>query len=270
MPNLSVAAVALTFASAAPHAWAGHYDDEEEIPYDEAEIYFELNDTDGDLGIHALIDGEAWKKLEIETPWDREILEIWVKGRLRRQGLTEIFFESAEPGFDELSPEEFFRRFPKGKYEISGRTLEGDELESKARVTHLMPAPPANFTVNGEDARPEDGECDEENLDVLSGEVTIRWGAVTQSHPDIGWPRSSGIEIVRYQAVAESEDEDENVFTTSIDIAPDDADYYEVTFPEESFVDGTEVKFEVVTREKSHNQTGIESCPFEYSAENGG
>jgi hypothetical protein len=29
------------------------------------------------------------------------------KGRLGNQGLTEIFFESAEPGFDEFSAEEF-------------------------------------------------------------------------------------------------------------------------------------------------------------------
>ena len=30
---------------------------EEEIPFDEAELFFELNDTDGDLGIHGKIDG---------------------------------------------------------------------------------------------------------------------------------------------------------------------------------------------------------------------
>lgn len=36
-----------------------------EIPFSVADVYFELYDTDGDLGIHALIDGEPWKKLEI-------------------------------------------------------------------------------------------------------------------------------------------------------------------------------------------------------------
>ena len=84
------------------------------FPYDEANLFFELNNTDGDLGIHALIDGEAWKKLKIEDPRGRKMLDIRVKGRLKRQGLTEIFFESAEPTFDELDPQDFFRRFRLG------------------------------------------------------------------------------------------------------------------------------------------------------------
>ena len=61
--------VALILGAAAPAGWADDDDDDEdEIPFDVAEIFFELNNTDGDLGIHALIDGEAWKKLEIEDP----------------------------------------------------------------------------------------------------------------------------------------------------------------------------------------------------------
>ncbi len=31
--------------------------DEDEVPFDVAQVFFELNNTDGDLGIHALIDG---------------------------------------------------------------------------------------------------------------------------------------------------------------------------------------------------------------------
>ena len=95
LPVLSTAMVALIFVSTGSVSRA--HDDE--IPFDEAELFFELNNTDGDLGIHALIDGEAWKKLEIEDPREREILDVSVRGRLRRQGLTEIFFESAEPVF---------------------------------------------------------------------------------------------------------------------------------------------------------------------------
>jgi len=57
-------------------------------PFAEAEVFFELNDTDGDLGIHASIDGEAWKQLEMTDPNDRRILNIRAEGRLRRQGLT--------------------------------------------------------------------------------------------------------------------------------------------------------------------------------------
>ena len=108
----SLAALAVAIAS--PLAWADDDDDddEEEIPFAEHEIFFELNNTDGDLGIHALIDGEGWRRLSIEDPNERKMLNVRVKGRLRRQGLTEIFFESAEPRFSELTPAVFFARFP--------------------------------------------------------------------------------------------------------------------------------------------------------------
>ena len=76
----------LTLSLAASQSWAGKNDDE--IPYDEAEVFFELNNTDGDLGIHALIDGDAWKRLVIEDTRGRKILNVRVKGRLRKQGLT--------------------------------------------------------------------------------------------------------------------------------------------------------------------------------------
>jgi hypothetical protein len=36
-----------------------------------AEIFLELNDTDGDLGVHASIDGGAWTNLKIEGPQRR-------------------------------------------------------------------------------------------------------------------------------------------------------------------------------------------------------
>jgi hypothetical protein len=76
-------------------------------PFTEAEIFFELNDTDGDLGIHASIDGEPWTALEIEGPGGRELLDMVSRGRLRTQGLTQLSLESAEPAFDELAPADF-------------------------------------------------------------------------------------------------------------------------------------------------------------------
>ncbi len=65
-----------------------------ELPFSEAQLYFELNHTDGDLGIHGLIDGDAWKSLEIEDPGEQLLMNVWVRGSLRKQGMTEIFFES--------------------------------------------------------------------------------------------------------------------------------------------------------------------------------
>ena len=47
-------------------------------------------------------------------------MNVWVRNSLRQQGMTEFFFESAEPSFDELSPARFFNRFRQGIYEIEG------------------------------------------------------------------------------------------------------------------------------------------------------
>ena len=264
---LIVPVVALILGAAAPELWAGgHHDEDDEIPFDEAEIFFELNDTDGDLGIHALIDGEAWKRLEIEDPRERKMLNIKVKGRLRKQGLTEIFFESAEPTFDELDPEDFFKRFPEGIYEIEGLTLEGQEMESKTELTHVMPAPPEP-TVNG-DPMAEQCDPDEAGYDatVVTGlPVTIAWDPVALSHPDPdggGAGVQSPIEVTirNYEVVLEVELEvngEEFASVISVILPPD---VREFTVPEEFIGLGDEFKYEVLAREESFNQTAVESC----------
>jgi hypothetical protein len=231
-------------------AFAEYDDDEFEIPFDEAEIYFELNNTDGDLGIHSLIDGEPWKHLAIEDPRGRKMLNIFVQGRLRRQGLTEIFFESAEPTFDELPPRRFFRRFPEGEYEIEGRTLYGQEMESVAELTHLLPAPPTNVAVNNL-AVSEDCEADP-GPEVLSP-VTVTWDPVTHSHPELGIT-DEPIEVVLYQVVVEQLDLE---VTTTMELPPD---VTQVELPLSFTQLGGDFKIEIIVREESGNQTAMESC----------
>jgi len=65
---ISSAAAVLLLSPVAPVALAN---DDDEIPFSVANVFFELNNTDGDLGIHALIDGEPWKKLKIEDTTSR-------------------------------------------------------------------------------------------------------------------------------------------------------------------------------------------------------
>ena len=235
--------------------------DDDEIPFDVAEVFFELNNTDGDLGIHALIDGEPWKKLIIEDKRERKMLQVGVRGRLRRQGLTEIFFESAEPTFDELSPETFFRRFPAGTYEVEGRTLDGEELESETEITHAMPAPPA-AEVNG---IPAAIQCDDEETDydapTVAGPVVISWPPVTTTHPDLGSPRNStDITIHNYQVVVETELEGpggEFVSVLSVVLPPD---VTALEIPAGFLAQNDTFKYEVLARESSYNQTALESC----------
>ena len=237
-------------------------DDEDEMSFAEAHLFFELKNTDGDLGIHALIDGDPWKRLTIEDPQNRKILNVYVRGRLRRQGLTEIFFESAEPPFDELPPNVFFHRFPEGIYDVEGKTLDGLELESETEITHAMPAPPAAL-VNGV---PMSQQCDDEEpgYDAISvvQPVTISWPAVASTHPELGHPQGSpDITIVNYEVVVETEltlaGDEEFVTVFSVVLPPD---VTSMTVPEEFLSQSEEFKFEVLAREESWNQTAVESC----------
>ncbi len=264
--NLTANLLVLSVALGTCHsiAWSDD-DDDEEIPFDEAHLFFELNNTDGDLGIHALIDGDAWKKLEIESPNEREMLDIRVKSRLRRQGLTELFFESAEPTFDELPPRRFFRRFPAGIYEIEGVTLDGEELESETELTHVMPAPPG-ATVNGE---PMAEQCDEEeplfDITEVSAPVTIAWDEVTMSHPDAdgggaGVQPPVPVSIHNYEVVVEIEVEVDGEEFASVFSAILPPDVRSMMIPPEFLAQGDTFKYEVLAREKSFNQTAIESC----------
>ena len=238
-----------------PMSKGGHDDDDDdddddggEIPFDEANLYLELNHTDSDLGIHGLIDGDAWKLLEIESPDERQNLKVAATGSLRKQGMTEFFFESDEPQFpDEISLRKFFGRFPAGTWEISGVTLEGDELESEVELSHVLAAPPEDIMVNDEMAAE---NCDADDLPVVSEPVTISWEEVIYSHPTVG--DAGDIEVVTYQLVVERE---ELIF--SVDLPPDVTSF---EIPEDFTGLGDEFKFEIIVKTDTGNQTAVESC----------
>lgn len=246
--NLTAVSMATTAAFFSGAVMA-EYDDGNEIPFSVSNIYFELNNTDGDLGIHALIDGEPWKSLQIEDPREREMLDIDLSGRLRRQGLTELFFESAEPTFDELAPEKFFKRFPEGEYEIEGITLEGLEMESTSLLSHVLPGPPVIY-VSGVPT-PED--CDDDPIPVVSNPVIVEWDPVTESHPELG--KWGPIEVTLYQLVVEREEPVPLKFT--VDLPPN---VTSMELPAELIGADEEFKLEVLVREASGNQTATETC----------
>jgi hypothetical protein len=247
----SMTLAALVFGGAAP-AGGPKDDGKEEIPFEEAQLFFELNDTDGDLGIHGLIDGDEWKRLRIEDPSERLLLNVQVRGRLRRQGLTELFFESAEPSFDELSPEQFFQRFPEGVYEIEGVTLDGEELEGETELSHVMPAPPGNVQVSG---IPAAVNCDADPLPAVDPDepVVISWAPVTGSHPEIG--DSGPVEVAKYQFVLEVEVPE--LLEMSVDLPPGITEF---EVPEALIGLADEFKFEIIVRADNGNQTAVESC----------
>jgi len=211
----------------------------------ETELFFELNDTDGELGIHASIDGGPYKSLEIEGPRGRTLLRVNAYGHLARQGLTQLMLESAEPTFDELSPRRFFRRFPEGRYEIEvsrGR----QEFETEVELSHVMAAPP-EARVNGISAAE---SCDADELPVVSEPVVIDWEPVTASHPEIG--REGMVNMVRYQFFVEQGDTQ-----FGVDLPPETTEFQ---VPLAITKTGGEFKFEIIARTADLNNTAIESC----------
>lgn len=221
-------------------------DDEEEVPFAEGQVLIQLNDTDGDLGFHARIDGDAWTRLTIEGPNERRLLGISLRGALRHQGLTELAFESAEPTFDELDPEAFFERFPQGEYEIEGRGSDGTELESTSVLSHLIPAAPDDLSVSG---IPAPKDCNGA-LPIPTEPIEIAWGPVTMAHAVLG--RDGDVEVDSYEVAVEGE---------SVDITINvDGETTSVELAEGAIPSGEEVKFQVLVREAEGNESSSESC----------
>jgi hypothetical protein len=215
--------------------------------FTEAEIFLELNDTDGDLGIHTSIDGNPWTALEIEGPDERQLLNIVSAGRLRSQGLTQLFIESAEPPFDELSPAEFFARFPEGRYEIEGLAQDEGTIAGRAVLPHVLAAPPEHILVSGV---PSAESCDAPHLPMVSPPVVIDWDPVTKSHPDIG--KAGRIRVSRYQLIIEGEG-----VTLGLDLPPTVTEF---EVPADVTALGTDFKFEIIVRTNAGNNTAVESC----------
>jgi hypothetical protein len=83
-----------------------------------------------------------WQRLEFFDPNGQKIFDARGSGSVGRQGVTELFFESAEPSFDEQSLEELFSRFPSGHYPFKGTTVDGQTLNGKATLKQIFPPGP--------------------------------------------------------------------------------------------------------------------------------
>lgn len=248
VPLMSIAALLVVFFASS--AWARAA---ETVPFEVGMLFFQLNDTDGDLGIHMLVDGDPWKNLTVRSPSGRRMLKIKTQSRLRDQGLTELKFESAEPTFDELEPAEFFGRFPEGIYTLHASSLEDEDFESKVRITHVLPAPPENLAVSGMTAPP---GCDEDPVPAVGNPVTLSWDEVTGSHPDLG--NAGPIEVTRYEVAVEVEEPEMAVQLKLEATLPPSVSSFEV--PADFIAQGELFKFQVLVTDAGGNETSSESC----------
>ena len=135
-------------------------------PFEIAQVFFELNTTDNDMGFQLFLDAEGWDRVTLTDPRGNQVTRLLAEGRLAEIGITELRFESAEP-----SPAAVRSRFPAGDYTFRGLTAEGATLVSKARLSHsLLPAP--TFS-------PRNGQV------VNPRNLVVRWNAPGAEHVEI-------------------------------------------------------------------------------------
>ena len=207
--------------------------------FSEANIFFEENTTDGDLGLQFFLDGPGWKRIKIFDPSGRRVIDIKVRGDVKDIGLTEVFSESAEPGYDEIPRAEFLAMFPAGPYRIVGKTLDGDRLESTVMLTQDLSAPPVI-------TEPQEGDRVRADRPL-----TIRWNGVADPNP----PTSV---IEAYQVFVEKDEDNERLRVFAVDMKPTDR---KLEVPEGFLEPGKDYKVEIIAEETSGNKV-ISEVPF--------
>ncbi len=221
------AVVALVALSAAGSAAAADQHTAPTLRFDTAKILFELNATAQDAGIQALLDGEGWDKVEVFSP-DRDLLlAIEADGSVGDIGVTELFFESAEPSLADLSLDELQALFPEGRYRFVGTTVEGQRLVGSARLSHDIPGEPDVVS-------PAEGAVTDPDNTVIA------WEPVSEP---------AGVGIAGYQVIVELPDP---LRVFSVDLPASDTS---VTVPAEFLDPGTDYKFEVLAIADNANQT---------------
>jgi hypothetical protein len=173
----------------------------QEIPLAIARIFWEYNSSANDLGVHVFLDGEDWKRMKIVNPGGTRIFQVHGFAAYAALGMTELFFEGAEPSLDEFPLEELLALFPEGEYEFEGVTVDGEEIEGASNFTHAIPAGPAVSALVGAN-------------DLL----VIAWDPVTGPPP--GFP-DRPIEIVGYQVIVESFQVTVPASVTSVTVSPE-------------------------------------------------
>lgn len=173
----------------------------EEVPLSIAKIYWEYNASANDLGVHVFLDGEDWKRLKIVNPNGRTLFVVEGRGPYEALGMTELFFEGAEPSLADVPLGELLALFPEGEYEFDGRTVDGADLEGTGIFSHAIPAGPLVSAIAGP-----------------ANSLVIDWTAVTSPPP--GFP-SRPITIAGYQVIVGSFQVTVPPGTTSLTVSPE-------------------------------------------------
>lgn len=201
-------------------------------PLSAARILFELNATARDAGVQALVDAEGWRSMKLYDPNGKQLLRVRADGSVGKVGVTELFFESAEPSLDDLPLKELLEMYPEGDYTLVGKSVEGDTLVGVAPLTHDIPG-------NAKVLSPKRGTTTDPKATV------VRWQPVT---------KPKGITIDHYQIIVETDEDPLRIFSVEVDDKVS-----RVTVPSTFLQRKTDYKLEVIAVEEGLNQTITES-----------
>jgi hypothetical protein len=116
-----------------------------DVPLKDAKLNIEHNATDKDTGFQGFIDSEGWRRLEVRGPAG-DVAAFEGRGSLGELGLTELFFETAEPENAKVPIDQMLAKLPEGNYMIAGPGQENGtstgQTSGTAWLTHDIPAGP--------------------------------------------------------------------------------------------------------------------------------
>ena len=222
------------YASSAGPAQASDRATHKLVKIEDARLKFEINATDHDGGVQVFLDAEQWKQMSIFDPKGRRLFTSETKGRMGKQGGTELFLESGEPTFKELPLDKLLKRWPAGRYAFRGVGLEGQRYVGAALLTHNLPRGPKLLSPI-EGAGPQEPDS-----------TVVRWRRV---------PPPNGSPIIGYQVLVVQPDTGLRALPKiSLDVMmPPNANHMRV--PRGFLQAGTEYEWEILAIEKGGNQT---------------
>lgn len=228
----------LLFATAPPKGQAKSEADE--LTLASLKFFIEFNETDEDVGVQTSLGGEPYRKLSAFDPNGRKILDLRPQGSLMLQGLSDFFFESAEPTLEDFPIDEFLSRFPEGVYEFETVTIDGIEQEGETMFTHVIPAGPVILS-------PQEGDVVDPNNTIVMWEPVTQTTAFNPPQQPCG--PAETCKIVSYQVIVTGEDP---LRVYRVDVSPDTTS---ITVPPAFLEKGKEYEVEILTVEESDNQT---------------
>jgi hypothetical protein len=222
---------------------------ENTIPLTESKLIIEHNAKDKDTGFQGFIDSEdGWKRITVTDPNGKKVLDFKPEGDLGKLGLTELFFETAEPENADVPISELLKTLPEGEYTFRGFT--GDSAEEQgtligtATFSHDIPEAPAILSP-AEDDELAEGE-----------DLHVSWSSVDKNID------GSDANIIAYQLTIEKDQEPDphmiGTFGFTMNLPPS---VTEITIPKEVFEPGSDYDLEVLAIEENGNQS-INSTSF--------